>query len=138
MSKGNYFTLQSLINHVTNQVVMADAGMQLVQGETWQELTKDLPLAAGSSHLKFLGLDEIEFSFNLSEKRPNYMNRVLIWTKLAKPSERMIYKVKPAKKSAYHLKITIKRTANKRFKADTSTNIPQGINIDNTYLISEQ
>ena len=124
MASDDAFTLRSLINHVTNQVVMADTDMQLNQGEAWRELTKDLPLAEGSSHLKFLGLDEIELSFHLSEKKPGFFRRVLLWFRLAKPDKTKTYNIMPAKKSAYYFKIVVRRGANKQFKTKTETNIP--------------
>jgi len=96
---------------------MADTDMQLRQGETWQELTKELPLAEGSSHLKFLGLDEVELSFNLTEKRPGFLKRIMIFLKLAKPETTKTFKIMPLKKSQYNMKISITREANKNYKA---------------------
>lgn len=137
MQRGNCFSLQSLMNHVTNQVIMADTDMQLQQGKAWQDLTKNIPLAAGSSHLKFLGLDEIEFSFCLSEKKPNLMNRVLIRTKLKRQAEVKVFKITQANESVYNLKIRVTRSANKQFKMDADTNIPNSINRDKIDLICE-
>lgn len=129
MPDNNSFTIGDLINHVTNQVIMADTDMQLNQGYAWQKLTQDFPLAAGSSHLKFLGLDEIELSFNLSQKKPNFFKRSLVWIRLLKPDKSKTFRIVPANQSQYLFKIVVKRGANNQFRAKTNVSIPDAVSV---------
>ena len=120
------FTIEELSNHLVNQVIMADADMQLKQGAAWRELTKDTPLTAGGSHLNFLGMEEASLGFSVALHRPFWMRVVGVFApKFAQKHQRL--SLVSTAQSQFNVTIRVKRTIANRYEKEVDTNLPDDL-----------
>ncbi|MGD1844923.1 MAG: hypothetical protein ACFB10_05970 [Salibacteraceae bacterium] len=78
MPKGEPITLQQLSTHLLNEVIRADAQMQLNQRQTWKELidmNTQLVDSIGMGPAPFLGVDEMRFDLSLTPAKPSRWQR---------------------------------------------------------------
>lgn len=77
-SSSQAVTLQELGTHLLNEVIRADAQMQLNQRQTWRELidmNTQLVDSLGMGPASFLGVDEMRFDLALSPAKPSWWKR---------------------------------------------------------------
>lgn len=116
------FTLHELTDHLTGEVLRADAHMQLQQGAAWRDLTRDTPLAAGAGHLAFLGMQEVTLRFGL-KMRWSWYHRVRRFLGLPVHHNMRYLKLVPAKKSPLYATITLQRNMAQRYTTSVDTNL---------------
>lgn len=105
------FTLTELINHLTNQVIVADAEMQLKQAALWRNMQNHQPYFDGESHLKFLGLDELKLSVTLNPYKLSWYNRFIsLFNKKKRLPNYVI-----AGKGAFTLTVSLTRTIQNKY-----------------------
>ena len=108
------FTIDELVNHITNQAIIADANMQLEQTHLWNEFSKNVPISGDESHLKFLGVEELSFSAKLDTFKPSLWYRIIhLFDKKSLKSQYLL-----SQSGIYTLKITLSRNAQKQFETE--------------------
>jgi hypothetical protein len=67
---------EKVLGHLAQEIIIADAEMQLLQRQGWTELNQGFPLVEGLDHLAYLGLTEVRMRFWLIPVKPG------IWFRL--------------------------------------------------------
>lgn len=67
---------EKFLGHFAQEIIIADAEMQLLQRQGWTELNQGFPLVEGLDHLDYLGLTEVKMRFWLIPVKPG------IWFRL--------------------------------------------------------
>lgn len=72
----DYLPFKSFLLHLAQEVIRADAEMQLLQRRAWLDLNQGFPLMEGLDHLSYLGLREVRMTFWLEAIAPSRWGRL--------------------------------------------------------------
>lgn len=61
---------KTFLGHFAQEIIIADAEMQLLQRQGWTALNQGFPLVEGLDHLAYLGLTEVRMRFWLMPVKP--------------------------------------------------------------------
>ncbi len=140
MNEGLPFS--KFIEHLTQEVIRADAEMQLLQRSGWIGLNKGFPLAEGLDHLEFLGLNEVRMTFLVEPVLPGLWERFKRWLKslwgTSEPPARLLYRLMPgeiADKTGFKVSISVKRGSDGVYKvgSEPSADNLGGVHVSNLF-----
>lgn len=124
MNEGLPFS--KFIEHLTQEVIRADAEMQLLQRSGWIGLNKGFPLAEGLDHLEFLGLNEVRLTFRAEPVPSNLWARFMRWFKSLsgrpEPVAKNLYRLIPEEiegKTGFKISITVSRGSDRIYKVES-------------------
>jgi hypothetical protein len=107
---------ENFLGHFAQEIIIADAEMQLLQRQGWTELNQGFPLVEGLDHLAYLGLTEVRMKFWLIPVKPGIWFRlrclILSLFGMPVPTIKRIYRLnhrKKAGKAGIEVIITIGR-----------------------------
>lgn len=114
------------VEHMMQEVIRADAEMQLLQRSGWIGLNKGFPLAEGLDHLEFLGLNEVRLTFWAEPVQPGLWGRFKRWRKSLlgrpEPAAKSLYRLMPEElegKTGFKISITVSRGQDRIFKVES-------------------
>ncbi len=119
------------VEHLMQEVILADAEMQLLQRSGWIGLNKGFPLAEGLDHLEFLGLNEVKLTFNVEPVRDSLWGRFKRWFKSVlgkpEPAATVLYRLIPDRlipgeaeiKTGFKVSISVSRSSDRIYKVES-------------------
>lgn len=130
MSATNVMTegipFKKFIEHLMQEVIRADAEMQLLQRSGWIGLNKGFPLAEGLDINEFLGLNEVKMTFWVELAGQGMWVRFKRWLKslLGKPelAAKGLYRLMPGElggKSGFKVSISVSRGTDRTYKIES-------------------
>lgn len=117
------------MEHLTQQAIVADAEMQMLQRKGWMDMNQGSPLFEGLDHLEYLGVKELRFTFRVEPSKPG------IWARIKKSYRCLFGKPEPVatlysvapnsqRETGFTVMLTVSRTGTK-FEADATPNIEE-------------
>lgn len=130
MSATNVMTegvpFKKFIEHLMQEVIRADAEMQLLQRSGWIGLNKGFPLAEGLDINEFLGLNEVKMTFWVEFVQQGMWVCFKRWLRslLGKPepAARGLYRLMPGElgdKAGFKVSISVSRGADRAYKIES-------------------
>lgn len=125
--------LPKLMEHLTQQAILADAEMQLLQRKGWMDINQGSPLFEGMDHLDYLCIQELSFTFWVEPARLG------LWARIKNSYRYLLGKPQPvaslhpltpcnAERPGFNITVTVSRK-NDRFAAEASPNTDDKENI---------
>ena len=118
---------QAILEHIAQEVIRADAEMQLLQRVGWQGLIQKWPLAKGLDDLERLSLTQVKLKFWMEPARLSWWLRLKrflrgLFGKRDSVPER-VYRLAPGEKSrkgAVEVTVTVSRNEEGKFIANSA------------------